>query len=166
MHSSSEACGVRTIKPHQGQRAKGRSTMSGDPTHECEKRNGVARARRIGVACRRGGPGDDKCPATPTPGNRESNCRALRGRMRVRALVLAPQRFGTLERSRADRTLSNALLVAARKKVTDPKCVIGELEARSDLRSQQIPCGTDTCCMLTQHTNELDSWLTVPHTAR
>jgi hypothetical protein len=51
------------------------------------------------------------------------------------------------------RRSSNAVVVAARKKVTDPKCVIGELEARSDFSSQQIPCGIDTCCMLTQHTN-------------
>jgi len=36
MHSSSQACGVRTIKPHQGQRAKGRSTTSGYPTQDCE----------------------------------------------------------------------------------------------------------------------------------
>ena len=41
------------------------------------------------MACRRGGPGDDKCPVTPTSRTRESNCRALEGRMRVRGVVLS-----------------------------------------------------------------------------
>ena len=37
-------------------------------------------------------------------------------------LLLEPQRFRTLYQSRAESTRSNAVLVAARKKVTDPKC--------------------------------------------
>lgn len=84
------------------------------------------------MACRRGGPGDDKCPATPTPGTRESNCRALEVRCACAALVLGPQGFRTLERSRAHTPHSNAVVVAAREKVTDPKCVIGELDVWSD----------------------------------
>jgi len=45
------------------------------------------------VACRRGGPGDDKCPATPTSENRESNCRALGLGYACAAVVRGPQGF-------------------------------------------------------------------------
>jgi hypothetical protein len=53
------------------------------------------------VAGRRGGPGDDKCPVLQLRGIVRATAEPLEVGCASAALVAAPQRFRTLERSRA-----------------------------------------------------------------
>jgi hypothetical protein len=138
MHSSSDACGIRTINPHQGHGARGRSTMSRYPTQKFGKR---------AVSPRLGG------PAWPADGAARATTSApqlqlrkivgaiadpLDDRCTHGALVLGPQPFTTIERLRAGPTQQRCC-GRGKKKGLDSKGVNSDRGAWSDFETKWHP---------------------------
>jgi hypothetical protein len=92
----------------------------GIPAPEVEKqRSGVARARRIGVARRNGAArATTRCPISPTRRIRGAIVDPWPSDARAALVVLGRQPVSTMERSRAGRAHSTAVVAAARQKVS------------------------------------------------
>ena len=113
MHSSSDACGRRTINPHQAHRARGRSTISEYPHRK--SRNEVVSPGQGGSAW----PADGAARATTSAPLLLLGAIVGPWSLDVRAALVVPglQPFRTMGRSRAGRAHSTAIVVAGRQKV-------------------------------------------------